>query len=499
MSSADSDHQFFARPPQFGYTLRALANLPHRLLNPPPVRPVGSFAVTPPFHVSLSDVLDGKHCAPLGLRDFEKYLVFVERSAQNLYFILWLRAYVAKYEEWKHGAHSNSHYSFDSAPSIADSSFQSSHQLAYFFSRAKYTFFSSESQLELNLPQDLIEPFTRPPPPFRVPSSVPSYAHPRPALLDPIKVEVESMLQNSLDHFVSSSIPNMGSQRYRFGVIVGTTMFFLAFIPYFLSIFDGRPRRTRIAGLVLMWFGIWAFLTCRNGICIGIFAFGDARQMLPWELARPEISPPCDTSTPSFPLAPVPTITHPRAVYDPRRFSHYSYASNYHEDEETRIGFDRSESAHCDPEKVSIASSDHGIIISEAFPAEFEGFAASLPTSSRIATDRPITANTIKSQSSRKGSSSDQANYDRFPSRAPPIPSAPPMLFDFEAVAKLPSTPSPVNPRAVPIFASLTPVYSPIIVRAHWEIMIRSFVYATIVSVSIGALLISIPPLQHGS
>lgn len=43
-----------------------------------------SFKVVPIFRVALEDILDGKHLPPLSLKDFEEYLLFDERSAENL-------------------------------------------------------------------------------------------------------------------------------------------------------------------------------------------------------------------------------------------------------------------------------------------------------------------------------------------------------------------------------------------------------------------------------
>lgn len=57
-------------------------------------------SVTPIFQVKLEDVLDRKHLPPLGLKDFEEWLLFVEQCPENLYFILWLREYTAKYNAW---------------------------------------------------------------------------------------------------------------------------------------------------------------------------------------------------------------------------------------------------------------------------------------------------------------------------------------------------------------------------------------------------------------
>lgn len=43
-----------------------------------------NWGITPSFEVKLEDVLKRKHLPPLGLKDFEEWLLFVEGSAENL-------------------------------------------------------------------------------------------------------------------------------------------------------------------------------------------------------------------------------------------------------------------------------------------------------------------------------------------------------------------------------------------------------------------------------
>ncbi|KAI0699089.1 hypothetical protein BC835DRAFT_1412741 [Cytidiella melzeri] len=56
--------------------------------------------IQPEYDVKLDDVLDRKHLPPLGLKDFEEWLLFVEGTSENLYFILWLREYTNRYTSW---------------------------------------------------------------------------------------------------------------------------------------------------------------------------------------------------------------------------------------------------------------------------------------------------------------------------------------------------------------------------------------------------------------
>lgn len=76
----------YTRPSKFTYRLRQLKRFPKRLLCPcdAGVGTVRSLRITPKFDVRLEDVLNAKHLPPLGLKEFEEYLLFVEHSAENL-------------------------------------------------------------------------------------------------------------------------------------------------------------------------------------------------------------------------------------------------------------------------------------------------------------------------------------------------------------------------------------------------------------------------------
>ncbi|EKM49495.1 uncharacterized protein PHACADRAFT_265007 [Phanerochaete carnosa HHB-10118-sp] len=61
---------------------------------------LATWGIQPHYKVSLEDVLARKHLPPLGLKDFEEWLLFVDGAPENLYFILWLRAYTTRYGRW---------------------------------------------------------------------------------------------------------------------------------------------------------------------------------------------------------------------------------------------------------------------------------------------------------------------------------------------------------------------------------------------------------------
>lgn len=51
--------------------------------------------------IYLEDVLAGQHLSPFTLGEFEEHLVHVQRSAENLYFYVWLADYTKQYREWE--------------------------------------------------------------------------------------------------------------------------------------------------------------------------------------------------------------------------------------------------------------------------------------------------------------------------------------------------------------------------------------------------------------
>lgn len=76
---------------------------------------------------------------PISLKDFEEFLCFRTKSAENLYFESWLRQYAALYNQ--------------ATPSLRSHGAYMSLQESY--KTALDVFFSSSSPLELNLPADV--------------------------------------------------------------------------------------------------------------------------------------------------------------------------------------------------------------------------------------------------------------------------------------------------------------------------------------------------------
>ncbi|KAH7339935.1 hypothetical protein B0J17DRAFT_767603 [Rhizoctonia solani] len=257
------------RPPVYECSwLASLRALPRRIISPPAVedrRKTRSCKIVPIFRVALDDILDGKHLPPLSLKDFEEYLLFEERSAENLYFILWLREYTKRHRAW-----------FATAT-------VTSRSLALSFTRAKSTFFSHSSPHELNLASILISNFL---------IAAEGQPHPHPSVFGQIQCEVEHMLRESLLRFVAARTKNAGQQRVWCALVGGIGTGLIALAPILVSILGHKPRAMRLAALPILWLGATIFLSSIHGICFVLYLLGDARQLYPFELARPPISSP---------------------------------------------------------------------------------------------------------------------------------------------------------------------------------------------------------------
>ncbi|KAF9568777.1 hypothetical protein CPC08DRAFT_702374 [Agrocybe pediades] len=352
------------QPKTYKLSLKAFLTFPFRLCNPPPaVGKVRSCGVTPLFKVRLEDVLDRKHLPPLGLKDFEEWLLFVEMSPENLYFILWLREYKQRYAQWQaqsaflqnaaaaaepaipsshaNHLHPNSpSHSLSPRPDtqkkrkrrrVQDRDYtptgnQYSSHLAMFYARAKQTFFTPGAEYELNLTSSLLAPFLDPPPashPLHAsPSTSSSHEHnsqnpslptppqtppptpyPPPSLFAEIEQETFRTLEASLRRFVNAQLNNVGNKRVMCGIVAGVIFCLIGLVPVLGSSFSrdaftspghawSSARLTRLAAFPGLWLGLTVLLASLNGICLGVYVFGDLRQLRKFELARPAISRP---------------------------------------------------------------------------------------------------------------------------------------------------------------------------------------------------------------
>lgn len=256
--------------------------------------------MTPLFKVRLEDVLDRQHLPPLGLKDFEEWLLFVEMSPENLcvaswtgslvafvtlaprYFTLWLREYRQRYAEW--ASQNQLQRELNNGQEFRTAwNFQHSPSLALFYARAKQTFFTPNSPYELNLPSTLLAVF----------HTTTESPHPDPAIFNDVAIETYRLLDESLRRFVSAQFNNVGNNRVLCGIVAGATFALAGSIPPIAVNFT-RPdtrwmRMLAFPGLLL---GLTILIAALNGICMGVYIFGDLRQLRKFELARPQISKP---------------------------------------------------------------------------------------------------------------------------------------------------------------------------------------------------------------
>ncbi|KAJ6584895.1 hypothetical protein B0H19DRAFT_400434 [Mycena capillaripes] len=291
-------------------TFKSILSLPFRLCNPPPaVAKVRSCGVTPVFQVQLDDILERKHLPPLGLKDFEEWLLYCEDAVENLYFILWLKEYTLKYKQWAARAASDR---INARDYRMDWPLQSSSHLAMFYARAKQTFFIPNAAYELNLPSAALAP-------FHASNGSP---HPDPAIFTDIAIQTRKMLDESLGRFVTAQFSNVGNQRVLCGMIAGVLFCLIgALTPIAYNFAHAHSRWLRLVSFPGLWFGLTVLLASLNGVCIGVYIFGDLRQLRKFELSRPAISKPQPLKIPrqrptiSYP---VPGITPILPVVQPR-------------------------------------------------------------------------------------------------------------------------------------------------------------------------------------
>lgn len=189
-------------------------------------------------------------------------------------------------------------------------------------------------------------------------------------------------------------------------------------------------------------------------MCVVIYIFGDARQLYPYELARPHASLVPKTSDTTLQLK-------------------ESYPS--HDDEEGLKGIVVSPSMHPDSPTKELKS----------------------PTSSTAPTSAGFISPFLYNQT-MYGSGADAP-------MSPPSTSSssPATTFDFDALPPLNSQLSPEALKGkskrekVPVFTPLTKVLSPEITRAQWEIMVRSAILGVFVAVVLGAVCIAVPAKAH--
>lgn len=305
------------------------------------------------------------------------------------YFTLWLREYKQRYNQWKSQASfqqkGNSSHDFP-----LDFCSQYSSQLAMFYARAKQTFFTPGSEYELNLSSSLLAPFHQPDMP----------PHPDPDMFNGVAAEIYQTLQESLQRFVHAQFNNVGNSRVLCGIIAGILFSLLgALPPIALNFAHGASRWTRLSALPGLWIGLTILIASLNGICLGVYVFGDLRQLRKFELSRPPISKPRPLpafkrrSVSSRPLSTnsILPIQHLSRKPTASRYSHSNHDHHHHDvfnlHHPARISTISSNDSHLSATGSathSVSSDDCNIQIS---PAYYDGDAVDGPTTCTLYPD----------------------------------------------------------------------------------------------------------------
>jgi hypothetical protein len=177
------------------------------------------------------------------------------------YFILWLKEYTTKYNQW---AHQSEQSRPSTSPSmtyrVACHIAPTSASLAIFYARAKQTFFTPNcsSPYELNISADILSPFH---------ASNFGSPPPDPAVFAEVAIEVQKMLKDSLDRMVVAAYTNVGTNRGRCGIVGGCCIILLGSIaPLLVNFLTGRNRWLRLLAVPGMWLGLIVLCASFHGV-----------------------------------------------------------------------------------------------------------------------------------------------------------------------------------------------------------------------------------------
>ena len=248
-----------------------------------------------------------------------------------------------------------------------------------FYSRAKQTFFTPGSEYELNLSSSLLAPFHQP--------DMPPY--PDPDMLRPVAAETFQTLELSLRRFVNAQFNNAGNNRVLCGIIAGIFFSLLGSLtPIVYNFASGSPRWMRLSALPGLWIGLTILITSLNGICLGVYIFGDLRQLRKFELSRPSISKPQPLPAfkrPSISSRPLSTNSILPIQHLPKRSttSRFSYSNHDHHNTHNLHQTKRAPSISSNKSRISesISHSDEDCNI-QISPAYYDGDDTDGPISS---------------------------------------------------------------------------------------------------------------------
>lgn len=162
-------------------------------------------------------MIQGRYTPPLTLRDFEDYLAFKEKSAENLYFHLWVQEYAKLYN-----AHTQSDRPHDEVMLLGAS-----------FRTAVDTFFAAQSPLELNVPSDLRRQIdSQIKEASQATAAIPNNeAFLPPSAFDKCHHEASESLAVSFKAFIKQVSRNADRNRGWFAIFLGGLTYLLGLIP----------------------------------------------------------------------------------------------------------------------------------------------------------------------------------------------------------------------------------------------------------------------------
>jgi len=270
--------------------------------------------VAPRYKVLLEDVVADRHLAPISLQDFEDYLQHVEGTPENLYFHLWMRNYRRIYHVW-----TESVLPAANIPSSSKGAYRSrdlwerlnlcqDRQLKDEFAFAKAKFFQDGAPMKLGISEELRQKVlfisNLPPQEIQVlTNKLPSFpSQPEPGHFDAVLDQVNAALAGAFERFVRLAFCNSGLWHSCLGHLLGMSILASGLALWCLGVLrlGGRGRGYIAGSLPLIWVGVWFMLVSAAGHCVGVYFTGDARQLYPYELARP--LPPDATPPPIYSL-----------------------------------------------------------------------------------------------------------------------------------------------------------------------------------------------------
>lgn len=276
--------------------------------------------------------------------------------------------------------------------------------------------------------------------------------------------------------FVVGSCKNAGRRRGLFAIAVGLAAIAVGLAPVLMSVLRGENRWVRLAALFPFWFGAMTAIAGFHGVCVVIFLFGDARQLYPFELCRPTL--------PAIqPLAPLSLPLPATAKSD---------AASTNDD--SRSSYDVAKTGSVSPwgdDKAIPMSPINGQVESTVNHSNtYRGSPSfdNLPETAGFIRstyyEPSITATSTNAHTSTAGGSSSAAPYK----------------FDFDSLpqtnAKRQDSDNKHWSRFLPkrgVFTSLTKVFSPVVTRAQWDIVMRSAILGVLVALVLGGICIAIP------